>query len=171
MHPEAAVLGKGVDRRPQRLLRSSVRRAPHPEPSLPGHLMDQTACFHPSKVALNGGAAGFGHRLGHWGRDERPFGQYGTQGRWRLARELGHFGFCPSRPCFDCVEVPHRGQTCSLHPDKPPRQTVNRRTARTQPPCPAHSHWRKDRSFTLAGGDPCGCHRRLYPVALLPEPR
>ena len=100
--------------------------APHPIPPLPGHLVDQTMRFHPAEVALDGRAAGTGQDFGHQGRDKGSFGQHGTQGRWRLARECAHLGFSARGPCLDVVEVFHRGQTCGLHFLEPPCQKLGR---------------------------------------------
>lgn len=59
----------------RRSLRPSVRGAPHPKPSLPRYLPDQTSFLHPGQVALNGRPAGTGQGLGHRRGDQRPLGQ------------------------------------------------------------------------------------------------
>ena len=56
--------GSGVDQTAPFQL---VGCAPNLIPPLPGYLADQGARFHPSKVALDGGAAGAGQGLGHRG--------------------------------------------------------------------------------------------------------
>jgi len=137
----------------RRVPAASHRDEPHAKPPLPCDFPVQATMLHPARVALTRRTTGAGQGFGHRGRDKWPLSEGAAQD-WRcFPRERGQHGFGARRASLDILQVSHRGQASVLHSDEPAKQSLGRRAAVTQAPCPAHGQRREDCPLSLACRD------------------